>query len=83
MGLLLGASVITIFEFMDLVIYNAFVKCCRRRYKRKEEKRNKEVARLTRLDHTYLGSNGNGTDCEMNEHVEPKSGVYTSKAWFQ
>ena len=31
-GLLLGASVLTIFEIIDLFVYNAFAKyCCRRR----------------------------------------------------
>ena len=31
LGLLLGASVITIFEFLDLIFYNSLVKCCDRR----------------------------------------------------
>ena len=31
MGLLLGASVITLIEVLDLIIYNAILRCSRRR----------------------------------------------------
>ena len=71
MGLLLGASVITIFEFLDLLFYNAIAKCCRRRYKTLDRRRNTEIARLTRLDQRPYQStkesdvNGGGDKYEM------------------
>ena len=59
MGLLLGASFITLFEFLDLLFYNAIAKCCRKRYKALEQRRDAEIARLTRLDHRgYQTVNG-------------------------
>ena len=31
MGLLLGASVMTICEFLDLFVYNGIAKCCKKK----------------------------------------------------
>jgi hypothetical protein len=35
MGLLIGASTITIFELLDLIVYNLCVKCCDREKNRR------------------------------------------------
>ena len=49
MGLLLGCSVVTIFEILDLVIYNATRKCHERsenkKYRQAKKKRHKEFIR--------------------------------------
>ena len=44
MGLLLGASVLTIFELLDLLIYNTFKKYCwKDKSKEEEDKKEKEA----------------------------------------
>ena len=60
MGLLIGASAITIFELLDLIFYNMFAKCAG---KKKEEKRIPEKIHLNNQN------NQNHAWADANESV--------------
>ena len=68
LGLLLGASVLTLVELMDMLIYNGIIKCI---ISYKERHGNKEVEYTAQQN----GTIPNGTTDHKKNHVVPLQNV--------
>ena len=79
MGLLLGGSIITLIEFIDVFLYNGAVKCAERG-DRADSRRQEEIECSYRIKQQHIEANGFGKSAAgwRSHSPHPSSGSYAS-----
>ena len=79
LGLLLGGSIITFFEFIDVFLYNGAVKCSERR-DRTQTRRQEDAERNYRIKQQHMEANGFGKNPAgwRSQNPHSSSGPYAS-----